>query len=147
MFGTPQPPRQIYLVESETGLFKLGLSRFPQKRAETICAHSPCRVRLVACWPGEMLNEQAFHGRLDPYRSHHEWFRKEGAAASFFESMFGRGLDRIADWSECDRPTMKSRHKVLSAAAKKKWSDPAYKAARAEGYREVAQRRAAVRAS
>lgn len=132
MYRAPPPPRHVYVVEAENGLFKLGSSRFPEKRADAICAHSPCRVRLVAIWPGRVIDEQALHARLEPFRSHHEWFEKMGDAEVFFSAVFGRGLAAVKDWSECDRPTMFGRRKALSDAAKKKWADPAYRAARSK---------------
>lgn len=150
MFRAPPapPPRQLYLVEADLGLFKVGSSRFPVRRVEAIASHAPCRVRLVAVWPGEMLDEQRIHDQLEPFRSHHEWFRKEGSAAVYFAAQFGKGVETVKDWSECDRPTMFRRRKVLSEAAKKKWSDPAYKAERAACTRgAVARRVAAERAS
>ena len=121
-------PRMIYVIEAENGLFKVGSSRAALQRVNSIAAHSACRVRLVALWIGMVRDEQVLHEILDAHRQHHEWFRKEGEAARFFEAVFGRGMTSVPVWENHDRATMPSRRKALSVALKRKWADPAYRA-------------------
>lgn len=124
----PRPQKMIYVVEAQIGLIKVGGSRFPERRAENISAHSPCRVRLIAKWPGSLLAEQDVHCRLRAHRSHNEWFRMEGDSLDFFNEVFGRGLDRVQAWSECDRSAMPERREVLSQRGRERWARPDYRA-------------------
>lgn len=128
MTREPTPQRMIYVIEAENGLFKIGSSRVPQQRFAQVAAHSPCKVRLVAIWAGAPRAEQQIHQDLDPYRSHHEWFRKEGAALVFFQQKLGVGITALPAWAYSDRPTMPGRWAVLSEIARKRWAEPEYRA-------------------
>jgi hypothetical protein len=124
---------QVYVVEAQCGLIKIGYSRWPESRAEAICRLSPSPVRLIAKWPGQMRDELSIHDKLASYRSHNEWFRIEGEAAAFVREVFGRGLVapppefKVLSYESALERKAASRAK-MSASMRSAWADPDRKA-------------------
>lgn len=140
--------KRVYVLESQIGTIKVGCSRWPEQRAELVCSHSPCPVRLVAILAGGHAIELAIHQKLSACLSHNEWFKVEGEAARFLGSVFGEGVAIVRPWGAFS-PTSRAERLADSnarkaAAAKARWADPEYRA-RIKAYRETRLRLQAVR--
>jgi hypothetical protein len=124
--------KRIYLIESKVGTLKIGCSVDPHSRAARISATSPCPVRLIAIFAGGYPDERELHRRFAEHRSHNEWFRMEGEVIEFVASVFGSGIDRVASWSDCDRPPSRERRALvyarIAAATRARWADPVWRA-------------------
>jgi hypothetical protein len=94
----------VYLIESECGRVKIGNSLNPKGRLVAFSITSPRPLRLVATWPGDHTAERELHDRFIAHRTHNEWFRQEGALASFVEKMRGTGVEAIPDWGAVSWP-------------------------------------------
>lgn len=65
----------VYLAEAgDTGYFKVGTSRDPEKRLHRLSGISPFPLRLCAAIPGDHDEEAGLHRRFRPWWSHGEWF-------------------------------------------------------------------------
>lgn len=141
-----------YIAEAQNGRVKIGCSRDPKARIHAALLYSPVPLRLVAMWQAARGEELELHRRFDALREYREWFRVEGQLVAFLESVWGRGVARIPEWSEF---TFKAEGSPISrlranrsAAAKARWCDPEWRAwalARKAKHREADL--AAVRAS
>lgn len=105
----------IYLIESEIGRVKIGVSHSPRARLASIEPISPVLCRLIACWPGVKDDETALHKRFEAQRSHREWFRIEGDLAAFVEAHRGRGVETVPAWDSLGFTSARERR---SAAAR-----------------------------
>lgn len=123
--------KRVYVIESQIGAIKIGCSRWPEKRAAMVSAHSPCPVRLVAVLVGGHDYEHELHRQFCMHRGHGEWFQKEGAVAEFFARVFSEGVDLVRPWSSFSQAPGSPRDLDLrarrSAAAKERWADPDYR--------------------
>lgn len=122
----------VYLVEAQSGLVKIGVSRNPKSREVLINRHSPIPARLISFWPGDGRDEHALHRRFAGQRSHNEWFRLEGPLSEFVDAKRGLGVDRIPTWEEMTEPGAARRRlsyrERMSAAAKARWANPVWRA-------------------
>lgn len=94
----------IYLVESQTGILKIGFSANPSYRLSMLQPCSPCLLRLIAQWPAFQREEYALHKRFREQRLHYEWFLIDGPLAAFVEQMRGTGLSSVLDWAAVCEP-------------------------------------------
>lgn len=121
----------VYLIEAQMGVLKIGCSARPETRLKTMAVNSPTPLRLIAVWPGVTADERALHARFDAHRFYNEWFRIEGDLAGFVESVRGKGVARIPDWSDSGPSGSAERKKAgrHSASMKLKalWADPAHR--------------------
>lgn len=90
----------VYLIESQSGLVKIGASKYPEQRAAQIALAACSPTRLIAVWPASFREEARLHRELAPHRSHREWFRIEGAVADLVTTRIGQGVERIKGWAE-----------------------------------------------
>lgn len=128
---------QVYIVEAQNNVAKIGKSVSPRHRALSVCACNSVPARLIAILDGSAYDEAELHKRFNAYRSHGEWFRIDGQFADFVSSVRGTGVDRIFEWAEL---TFDQKSKRLgggkinrSIAQKLVWADPEYRARRAAG--------------
>ena len=71
----PKPPRQVYILKNhQNGLFKIGLSSNPLRRAATLRSEEP-EIELVEKGIGGFSLENRLHRHFAPYRVRGEWFR------------------------------------------------------------------------
>lgn len=70
--------KKLYLLQNSNGLFKIGISVDPYKRARTLANASGYQIDVIAMW--EMLDsygqEQNLHKIFKRYRKAGEWFDK-----------------------------------------------------------------------
>lgn len=83
----------VYLLESGTGLIKIGCSKDPWTRCQTLRMGAPFPLTLIAQWPGSHPEERALHKQFAAYHEHGEWFRCEGAFADFVAQRRGLNMD------------------------------------------------------
>jgi hypothetical protein len=98
----------IYVVESITGVVKIGCSYNPEERAKRIAAESCAPARLIAKWPGVIPEEIALHKRFIEHHSHNEWFHLRGDVAAFIEPRRGLGVV-VSTWAEVTAPRTNGR--------------------------------------
>lgn len=105
-------PTFIYLIEAQNGLVKIGIGQKVRDRYQATRLHSPILTRLIACWPGAQIDEDALHERFRAFREHGEWFALRGEFAAFVERSRGLGVSSIPAWVELkfdNRPAYRSR--------------------------------------
>lgn len=85
-------PGVVYFIEAN-GLVKIGHTTDIIYRYRTIAATSPVPVTLIGQIPGTRADERQLHARFDAYRSHGEWFKKEGELSEFLSSSCGQTVD------------------------------------------------------
>lgn len=70
--------QKLYLLQNSNGLFKIGISIDPYKRARTLANASGYQIDVIAMW--EMLDsynqEQSLHKIFKKFRKAGEWFDK-----------------------------------------------------------------------
>lgn len=140
---------QVYFIEAENGLIKIGVSVNPAKRARDILSISPIKVRLIIAYPGDGRDERAAHQRYRQSRAWNEWFHCTDELAIFVERERGLGVKHILDWPEISFlaafEERRARSKALkSEAMKRTWKHPKR---RAEWLEAMARGRARVRAA
>jgi hypothetical protein len=148
MMVKPSYPTNIYIVEAENGMAKIGSSVNPEKRIQTLRTHSPLLLRFVAIWPGVRRDETMLQARFANCRSHCEWFLIEGEFAEFVAKKWGKGIEAIEPWESLsywiDKEAKLSRSKALrSASHKANWTLPGYREERLETLRRYREREAA----
>lgn len=68
-------PGFVYLMRhGRAGTVKIGYSKNPKEREETLQAEDP-DLNLLASWPGTTDDERALHTRFADLRTRGEWFR------------------------------------------------------------------------
>jgi hypothetical protein len=90
----------IYLIEAENGFVKIGRAQKVGDRLQATRTHSPLMTRLIAVWPGGLIDEDALHQRYRSQRHHGEWFEPVGEFADFVSRSRGVGVFDVPDWSE-----------------------------------------------
>lgn len=91
---------QIYLIEAEIGLVKIGRAQNVGDRLQVIRTHSPVLTRLIAKWDGGEPEEIALHERFQIFRKLNEWFEYTGEFARFVDESRGLGVLDIPNWQE-----------------------------------------------
>jgi len=69
--------KHIYLIQSlETGYYKIGISKHPNKRIKELQTGSPCELRLVQVFKSEhcITIEKTFHNMFSHLHMEGEWF-------------------------------------------------------------------------
>ncbi len=64
----------VYVIESSSGLFKVGYSANPGRRLATLATSTADKLALRAAIPGTMADEQDLHHAMEPWRVGREWF-------------------------------------------------------------------------
>lgn len=83
-----KPPVDLYVYFIQSGeLVKIGTSRDPRKRFQTLRLGSPAPLRLLACIPGGRPEERALHNRFARCRRHGEWFDATAELLEFIHSL------------------------------------------------------------
>ena len=71
--------QRLYLMASDDGLFKVGISDNPERRRRQIQNTSGRRVKILKCWTTHDVHarkvEQAIHRQYARRRMYGEWFR------------------------------------------------------------------------
>lgn len=84
----------VYLMQSDTGLFKIGISKDPRKRLAQIKSLSGVDVKLIAFYATEGPArdvEKRLHKLFESYRTLGEWFKfPETYSLDKFESLCDR---------------------------------------------------------
>jgi hypothetical protein len=72
----PEPRKGfVYLMKNmRNGFFKIGFSRNPQYREQTLQAEEP-QIETILTFEGTIADEEALHEQFAPYRIRGEWFR------------------------------------------------------------------------
>lgn len=64
-----------FIHAPDVGMVKIGYSIDPEERLLSLQIGSPCKLYLIAKYPGDVEDERALHARFSSYRSHGEWFK------------------------------------------------------------------------
>ena len=87
--GQNGKPGYVYLMhEQETGLYKIGSSKQPNKRAQSVASARCSTIRLLQVIPCNDMGhaERAFHKKYDHYRKDGEFFELPDWAVSAIKS-------------------------------------------------------------
>lgn len=105
----------IYLIEGSTGLIKIGCSKDPWVRCQTIRMCLPFAATLIAQWPGTHPEERALHKQFAAQHEHGEWFRNAGALADFVAQRRGLNIDPadVPSWAREQPLPPEDRRKVF----------------------------------
>lgn len=91
----------VYVVESGSGLLKIGFTNDPRRRLTMLRTSSPERLTLLGVVPGTMAHEKAIHELLHPWQVAREWFRPCRAMQPLIDGLVplseGRTWDIPAD--------------------------------------------------
>lgn len=68
--------RRVYFIKpiGMDGPVKIGCSRWPEQRRDTLATWSPFPLEVVAELEGDLLLERRFHAKFLPQHLHREWF-------------------------------------------------------------------------
>jgi predicted transcriptional regulator len=68
--------KRVYFLRpvGQIGPIKIGCSKLPELRLETITVWSPVRLELICSVPGSHKDERALHGMFAKHHAHGEWF-------------------------------------------------------------------------
>src|SRR5690554_456689 len=116
----------VYLIRSNSGLYKVGYSTQPQRRLISLQTGSPYQLSMIGYVPATIQQERELHALLAPWRVAGEWFQ-ECAGIHLFASLFTtpvtavhpiiayakanrRSMQSIADRASCSRMTL---HRVV----------------------------------
>jgi hypothetical protein len=68
--------RKLYLIQSNEGKYKIGISKNPSKRIEQLQTGSPDVLKLIHTYesPNAFKIETALHNKYQYLREHGEWF-------------------------------------------------------------------------
>lgn len=91
-------PFFVYAIQSQEGHLKIGYSLNPSQRCATINSCSPIQCRVIFQMKGAVAEEQALLRRFHLSRSHGEWLHPTEEVLEFAKSIFGQGVDHVADW-------------------------------------------------
>lgn len=80
----------VYFIRLKgTGFLKIGKSKNPQRRLESLRTANPLECELVGSIPERGLNtELNFHSRFVDYHFRGEWFREVGGLQAFIKEEF-----------------------------------------------------------
>ena len=115
-------PFFVYAIQSQEGHLKIGYSLNPSQRCATINSCSPIQCRVIFQMKGAVAEEQALLRRFHLSRSHGEWLHPTEEVLEFAKSIFGQGVDQVADWVDYPKTFAEkmARTKALRAAAMQK---------------------------
>lgn len=77
----------VYVIENESGLFKVGYTNDPARRLTMLRTSSAEKLRLLGVVPATMEQEKELHRLLSPWRAAREWFRPNIALLSLIQSL------------------------------------------------------------
>jgi hypothetical protein len=78
----------VYFIQAgDDGPIKIGVSRKPKRRIESLRTASPVELRLIAVIVGGEKEEQALHRRFSEDRTHGEWFRPSSDLLAFIAAL------------------------------------------------------------
>lgn len=73
-FRPAKPSERVYLIGTDDGPVKIGLTTNPGQRLESLQTGYPAKLKLLAIVPGGRSLERAYHRYFDEQRIHGEWF-------------------------------------------------------------------------
>lgn len=116
----------IYVIQAENGMIKIGCSKHPFTRIESIQFNSPLQLRLIAVLDGDGSDEQALHKRFDHSRRHNEWFAPDREVVKFVAGVWGKGLptdvcEWITDFNAIRTTKREALRLRLSGIARRSW--------------------------
>lgn len=117
----------IYVIQAENGMVKIGCSKRPLARLETIQFNSPLQLRLIAIFDGNGADERAIHKRFDHSRRHNEWFVPDRDVVLFLADVWGKGLpgevaEWVTDFAAIRTTRREATRRRLSDLARRNWS-------------------------
>lgn len=77
----------VYAIADAQGSVKLGYTKNPTLRLESLQISRPDKLRILGVIPGDRRDEANLHTRFSAYRCSGEWFRHEGVVSDFVSSM------------------------------------------------------------
>lgn len=75
----------VYILRDKDQV-KIGFSKNPRNRIATLQNNSGRALRVAACIPGTLEDEQRLHARFSTYRIHGEWFAAVGDLREFLRN-------------------------------------------------------------
>lgn len=89
--------RKLYLMQNSQGMFKIGISVDPAKRARTLTNSSGYSISVVAAWLifDAIKEESSLHKIFKKYRKHGEWFDKPDLSAFEIEIHLTQSAKRL----------------------------------------------------
>ena len=131
----------LYVMQNEHGLIKIGRSVNPQKRRRTLQAIEHCKIELVITLVGKGGREEKIHRKLKKYHIEGEWFDGGNDARAaicralnqtraidwpfkFDEIASDTWLDQFFEWREqrLNDKTFENLFRRVRAAAQPGWS-------------------------
>ncbi len=91
--------KYLYLMENEFGLVKIGISKNPRKRADSISNSSGVPTKVIAFWTVYDLAanvESRLHEKFKNSRRAGEWFSKESVTTETIESAIYCNFIRVS---------------------------------------------------
>lgn len=90
--------KKLYLMQNSQGLFKIGISVDPAKRARTLTNSSGYGVAVVAAWLiiDAMKEEKSLHKIFKKYRKYGEWFDKSDLTPEILEANMIQSTTRLS---------------------------------------------------
>lgn len=82
----------LYLMQNEHGLIKIGHSKNPEKRRRALEQTEHCRIALVMVLQAKGPREEAIHRRLERFRIEGEWFEGHGDSRLAVEKVVNCGV-------------------------------------------------------
>jgi hypothetical protein len=82
-----------FFVNEDYGFCKIGYSKNPLSRIESLQSGCPFSLRILGFVEGDRVVERNFHKRFWANRSRGEWFRYEGELKKFCKDTFNGYYD------------------------------------------------------
>lgn len=108
--------QKIYLMKNDLGLYKIGISKHPSKRANDLSNQSGVRVTLLRQWDSYNAynTEQILHVRYSKQRKCGEWFKFTNKHIKELDSIINE-IDRLIPCSVDYSPKMIIKPKCITA--------------------------------
>ncbi len=88
-------PKDVYIIESEEGLIKIGLSRNPQKRLKSLQRQTRYKLKILLVIPnGGREKEKEIQERYKKYNVFGEWFEKSPEIMNFIQDIKDNTLNQ-----------------------------------------------------
>ncbi len=87
------PPPVVYFARASDGRIKIGTSRTPSKRRNSLASDSGMDVRILATTPGSYARERELHAQFAAHRLRGEWFAPAPELLAFIETLKAAGAE------------------------------------------------------